>query len=207
MRDGLVRRDEIKHRLPVGIQGIVMNTRRPMFADPRVREAIGQVFDFEWMNKNLFFGSYVRTHSYFGNTAQESTGLPDADEQALLAPFRDKLPLALFTEPFQMPSTDASGNNREGLRRALVLLKEAGWTIKDRKLVDGSGKQMADRTCTGGKTYQAHCVLYCRLPRHRQAQAAASGSGRASPRLTGRERGRSPGCARPARWQADARCG
>ncbi len=143
VRDGLVRRDEIEHRLPVGIQGFIMNTRRPMFADPRVREAIGQVFDFEWMNKNLFFSSYVRTHSYFGNTAQEATGLPNAAEQALLAPFRDKLPPDLFTEPFRVPATDGSGNNRDGLRRALALLKDAGWTIRDRKLVDGAGKPMA----------------------------------------------------------------
>ena len=143
VRDGLVRRDEIEHRLPIGIQGFIMNTRRPMFADPRVREAIGQVFDFEWMNKNLFFSTYVRSHSYFGNTAQEATGLPDAAEQALLAPFRDKLPITLFTEPFVMPVTDGSGNNRDGLRRALALLKDAGWTIRDRKLVDGAGKPMA----------------------------------------------------------------
>ncbi len=143
VRDGLVRRDEIEHHLPVGIQGFVMNTRRPMFTDPRVREAMGQVFDFEWMNKNLFFSTYVRSHSYFGNTAQEATGLPDAAEQALLAPFRDKLPPDLFTEPFHVPATDGSGNNREGLRRALALLKDAGWTVRDRKLVDDAGKQMA----------------------------------------------------------------
>jgi len=143
VRDGLVRRDEIEHRLPVGIQGFIMNTRRPVFADARVREAMAQVFDFEWMNKNLFYSSYVRSHSYFGNTAQEATGLPDAAEQVLLAPFRDRLPPDLFTEPFQMPVTDGSGNNRDGLRRALGLLKEAGWTIRDRKLVDSAGKPMA----------------------------------------------------------------
>jgi len=143
VRDGLVRRDEIEHRLPIGIQGFIMNTRRPIFADPRVREAIGQVFDFEWMNKNLFFSSYVRSHSYFGNTAQEAKDLPDAAEQALLAPYREKLPPDLFTEPFRVPVTDASGNNREGLRRALALLKDAGWTIRDRKLVDSAGKPMA----------------------------------------------------------------
>ena len=143
VRDGLVRRDEIQHKLPVGIQGFIMNTRRPMFTDTRVREAMGQVFDFEWMNKNLFFSTYVRSHSYFGNTAQEATGLPDAAEQALLAPFRDKVPPDVFTEPFRVPATDGSGNNREGLRRALALLKNAGWTVRDRKLVDGAGKQMA----------------------------------------------------------------
>ncbi|MBC7800798.1 MAG: ABC transporter substrate-binding protein, partial [Gemmatimonadaceae bacterium] len=143
VRDGQVRRDEIPHKLPVGIQGFVMNTRRDVFSDPRVREAMAQVFDFEWMNRNLFFGVYARSNSYFGNTAQQAKGLPDADEQALLAPFRDKLPPALFNEPFSVPSTDGSGNNRDGLRRALALLKDAGWTVRDRKLVDAQGKPMA----------------------------------------------------------------
>ncbi|GAC1346309.1 MAG: extracellular solute-binding protein [Acetobacteraceae bacterium] len=143
VRDGLVRTEEIEHRLPVGIQGWIMNTRREQFRDPRVREALGQVFDFEWMNKNLFYGAYERTSSYFGNTDQEAKGLPDAAETALLAPFRDKMPAAVFTEPFQLAATDGSGNNRDGLRRALNLLRQAGWTVRDRKLVNAAGTQMA----------------------------------------------------------------
>jgi len=141
--NGLVRRDEIPHQLPLGIQGWLFNTRRPQFADARVREALGQVFDFEWMNKNLFYGAYTRTKSYFGNTAQESTGLPDDAELKLLAPFRDQVPPEAFTQPFELPATDGSGNNREGLRRALDLLKQAGWTVKDRKLQDASGQPMS----------------------------------------------------------------
>ena len=133
---------EIPHELPIGIQGWLFNTRRPQFRDRRVREALGQVFDFQWMNKNLFFGVYDRTTSYFGNTAQEAKGLPDAAEQALLAPFGDAIAPAVLTQPFALPVTDGSGNNREGLKRALVLLEQAGWTIRDRKLVDGSGQQM-----------------------------------------------------------------
>ncbi len=139
---GLVVKDPIKHQLPIGIQGWIMNTRRAVFKDARVREALGQVWDFEWTNRNLFYNAYVRSHSYFGNTPQEAQGLPDAAEAALLAPYRDALPPALFTEPFTLPVTDGSGNNREGLRRALALLKEAGWTVKERKLVDASGAQM-----------------------------------------------------------------
>jgi microcin C transport system substrate-binding protein len=140
---GLVRTQEIPHNLPLGIQGWVFNTRRPQFKDPRVREALGQVFDFEWMNKNLFYDIYTRTHSYFGNTANEAKGLPGPGELALLDPFKPSLPPALFTEPFVLPKTDGSGNNREGLRRALALLKDAGWTIKDRKLVGPEGQPMA----------------------------------------------------------------
>ncbi len=143
VKRGLVRKEAIAHSLPIGIQGWVFNTRRAQFRDARVREALGQVFDFEWMNKNLFYGAYARTHSYFGNTANEAKGLPDAAELALLAPFRDQVPASVFTEPFQLAETDGSGNNREGLRRALALLKDAGWVIKDRKLVGPDGKPMA----------------------------------------------------------------
>ena len=141
--EGLVRKEKIEHRLPVGIQGFAFNTRREVFKDARVREALGQVFDFEWMNRNLFYNAYVRTSSYFGNTAQEATGLPDAGELALLEPFRAQLPAALFTQPFKIAATDGSGNDRAGLRRALALLKEAGWEVRDRKLVDAQGKPMA----------------------------------------------------------------
>jgi microcin C transport system substrate-binding protein len=140
---GLVHKDEIQHHLPLGIQGWIFNIRRPQFADRRVREALGQVFDFEWLNKNLFFGAYQRTTSYFGNTAEEATGLPDAGERALLDPFKASIPPEVFTQPFTQAKTDGSGNNRAGLRRALTLLEQAGWHIHDRKLVDSSGKQMA----------------------------------------------------------------
>ena len=120
-----------------------MNSRRPVFKDARVREALGLVWDFEWTNRNLFYGVYTRMGSYFGNTPQESKGLPDPAETALLEPFRPGLPPALFTEPFQVPVTDGTGNNRDGLRRALALLKDAGWTVKDRKLVNAAGEGMA----------------------------------------------------------------
>ncbi len=142
VKNGLVTKQNIEHHLPVGIQGWVMNTRRAVFGDARVREALGQVWDFEWTNRNLFYNAYVRTTSYFGNTPQEAKGVPDAAETALLEPFRKTLPPALFTEPFTLPVTDGSGNNREGLRKALGLLKDAGWTVKDRKLVNANGEQM-----------------------------------------------------------------
>ncbi len=143
VREGLMRKEEIPHQLPIGYQSFVFNTRRAQFKDARVREAIAGLFDFEWLNKNLFFGTYRRTSSYFGNTTLEAKGAPDAAELAVLEPFRAQLPPAVFEAPAAQPVTDASGNNREGLRRALALFKEAGWTIKDRKLVDATGKQMA----------------------------------------------------------------
>ncbi len=143
LRDGFLIKQELPHHLPLGYQAFVFNTRRPVFADARVREAINELFDYEWLNKNLFFGTYDRTTSYFGNTDNEARGLPEGAELKLLEPFRDKLPARVFTTPFQQPVTDGSGNNREGLRRALALFKEAGWTIKERKLLNAEGKQMS----------------------------------------------------------------
>jgi microcin C transport system substrate-binding protein len=143
MTAGLVKRDTIPHRLPIGMDGLAFNTRRPQFQDPRVREAISLAFDFEWMNKALFYDAYTRTSSYFGDTDEEATGLPEPDERTLLEPFREELPPELFTQSFTIPKTDGSGQNREGLRQALRLLEAAGWTVKDRHLVNAAGQPMA----------------------------------------------------------------
>jgi len=142
VRQGLVIKAALPTHLPTGIQGYAMNTRRPMFADRRVREGLAQAFDFEWTNKNLLYSLNTRTSSYFGSSDFASSGLPGSDELALLQPFRDKLPPDLFAKPFALPATDGSGNNREGLRRALALLQQGGWTLHDRRMVDAQGKQM-----------------------------------------------------------------
>jgi len=143
VQKGWVIKGNFKHHLPTGMQGYIMNSRRPVFADPLVRQAMDEAFDFEWENKNLFYNSYVRTDSYFSNSDLASSGIPQGDELKLLEPYRKELPPALFTEPFKLPVTDGSGNNREQLRRALKLLEEAGWMVKDRKLVDKNGQQMS----------------------------------------------------------------
>ena len=140
---GLVKLEALPHRLPTGMQAFAMNTRRDLFKDRRVREAMDAVFDFQWMNKNLFYGKYQRTESYFSNSEYASSGTPQGAELALLEPFRAKLPPELFTTAFTLPVTDGSGNNREGLRHALDLLKDAGWTVKDRKLVNAAAQQMS----------------------------------------------------------------
>ncbi|MCS6890304.1 MAG: extracellular solute-binding protein [Rhodovarius sp.] len=136
VRRGLVQRDTIRHEIPTGMQAFAFNLRRPLFQDVRVREALVQVFDFEWLNANIFFGLYSRTTSYFSNSELASSGLPEGRELEILERFRDRLPARLFTEPFRLPVTDGSGNNREGLRRALELLREAGWTVQNRRLVN-----------------------------------------------------------------------
>ena len=141
--NGQVLKENFPHHLPTGIQGYAMNTRRPMFKDPRVRQAIAWAFDFEWTNKNLFYGAYARTTSYFENSDLASKGVPQGDELKLLEPYRASLPPALFTQPFTLPVTDGSGNNREELKFALELLRQAGWQVKERKLVGPDGQPMS----------------------------------------------------------------
>jgi microcin C transport system substrate-binding protein len=143
VQKGLVKKELIRHRLPTGMQGFAMNTRRPLFKDVRVRHAIALVFDFEWENANLFYGAYSRTDSYFSNSELAASGLPAGEELALLEKYKKDLPAAMFTQPFSLPASDASGNNREQLRQALALLRDAGWKVQDQKLVDAGGKQMS----------------------------------------------------------------
>ncbi len=131
---GLIHKEEIAHSIPTGMQGFFFNTRRAMFADPRVREALGYAFDFEWTNKNLFNGAYTRTASYFSNSELASSGTPGADELALLEPFRDRLPAEVFGAAYEPPATDGSGKIRRNLRTALKLLRAAGWKVVNGKL-------------------------------------------------------------------------
>ncbi|NQW10345.1 MAG: ABC transporter substrate-binding protein [Alphaproteobacteria bacterium] len=128
---GWVIQEELAHERGSGMQGFLMNTRRPVFADPKVREAITYAFDFEWLNKTLMYNAYTRTESYFDNTELASTGLPSEAELALLDPFRDQLPPEVFTKEYRAPDTDGSGTARSNLRVALKLLREAGWALKD----------------------------------------------------------------------------
>jgi microcin C transport system substrate-binding protein len=137
---GLVKKDLLPHKLPTGMQGFGMNTRRAQFKDVRVRHALAMAFDFEWANANLFYGAYTRTKSYFSNSDLASSGIPEGEELALLDKYRSQLPPDLFTKPFTLPVTDGSGNNREELRSALALLEQAGWKVKDRKLVNSDGE-------------------------------------------------------------------
>ncbi len=123
--------DETPHKIPRGMQAFIFNVRKAKFADRRVREAIGLTFDFEWMNRTLFYDAYSRNTSFFQNTPFAATELPSEEEQALLAPFRETLPPAIYTDIYAPPVSDASGFIRAQLIRADKLLKEAGWIIKD----------------------------------------------------------------------------
>ncbi|WP_295476902.1 extracellular solute-binding protein [uncultured Pseudomonas sp.] len=139
VRDGRLIKEELPNGNPQGMQGFIFNLRKPVFQDPRVREALSLLFDFEWTNKQLFNGSYTRTKSYFDNSEMASSGLPSPAELKLLEPLRGKVPERVFTEPFTLPVTDGSGMIRPQLRRAYQLLQEAGWRIKDDQMTDAQG--------------------------------------------------------------------
>ena len=136
INSGEIQQIAIPHKQPSGMQGFAFNTRRPLFKDPKVREALGYAFDFEWTNKQFMYNAYKRTQSYFDNSELAAKELPVNGELALLEPFRQQLPERLFTTPYKTPSTDGSGNNRSNLRHALALLKEAGWKIEGQQLVN-----------------------------------------------------------------------
>ncbi|MBP2295178.1 extracellular solute-binding protein [Azospirillum rugosum] len=136
VREGRIIREEIKHQDPQGMQAFVFNSRRPIFADRRVREALNYLFDYEWTRANLSYGLFQRTKSFFANSELAATGLPTEAEVKVLEPFRGKLPEEVFTKPYEPPKTDGSGNIRQNLRTALGLLKEAGWELKGNKLVN-----------------------------------------------------------------------
>ncbi len=136
VRNGWLKKVAIPHRRPTGMQAFVMNTRRPIFQDRRVRRALAYAFDFEWTNRNLFFGQYTRTESYFSNSELAATGLPEGEELEILERYRGRIPEEVFTTPYWAPETDGSGWPRENLKRAFELLAEAGWVVEDMKLVN-----------------------------------------------------------------------
>ena len=143
LRQGLLKQELIRHRIPTGMQGFFFNIRRDIFADRRVRAALAYAFDFAWTNRTLFFGAYARTRSYFSNSELAATGLPGAAEVKILAPYRGRVPDEVFTTEYTPPSTAKPNSLRKNLRAAIKLLDAAGWTVRDRKLVNAAtGKAM-----------------------------------------------------------------
>ena len=142
MADGTLQRDEIAHSRPTGMEGFGFNTRREIFRDRRVREALALSFDWEWVNQKLYRGQYARITSYFGNSPLAHSGAAQGAERALLEPFADELPEGLLDQGWVPPVTDGSGRNRRNLRRAAKLLDEAGWTVKDGRRVNADGEPL-----------------------------------------------------------------
>ncbi|NBF11672.1 extracellular solute-binding protein [Pseudomonas sp. Fl4BN1] len=139
---GDVIKAQVAHQIPTQTQGLFMNTRRSTFADMRVREALGMMFDFEWTNRTLFSGAYQRALSYYPNSEFSATGVPVGHEWLLLSPYREQLPAALFSQAFSLSRTDGRGIPRETLRRALGLLAEAGWKLNGQRLQNSAGQPL-----------------------------------------------------------------
>ena len=142
LRNGQILKESFINHNPVGMQGYTFNLRRPLFQDSRVREAISLLFDFEWTNKQLFYGSYLRTDSFFANSELAASGLPSEAELEILLPLKDQLPEAVFTQTFSNPVSDGSGIIRDQRRKAWQLLQEAGYQVENDQMVDANGKPL-----------------------------------------------------------------
>ena len=127
--------NEMKNDRPTGMDALVMNTRKKIFQNRRVREALSFAYDFEWYNKILGYNSYKRTNSYFENSPLASSGLPSKEELIFLDPWKDQLPVEIFTKTYQAPISDGSGVPRENLKIAKNMLEEEGWKINKGKLM------------------------------------------------------------------------
>ncbi len=160
MNDGRAKRETLPDETPSGAQGWFINTRRDKFKDPRVREALGFAFDFEWTNKTIMYGAYVRTVSPFQNSDLMASGPPSPEEVALLDPFRGKVPDEVFGNPFVPPVSDGSGQDRTLLRKAVQLLQDAGCVIKDGKRMTPQGEAFRIEFLLDEPSFQPHHMPY-----------------------------------------------
>ncbi len=162
VREGRLIKATLPDETTSGAQGFFINMRRDKFADPRTREALGLAFDFEWSNSNLFFDLYKRTGSFFENSNLKAEGEPAAGELALLEPYRDQVPPAVFG-PAQLPAvSDGSGQDRKLLRRANELLRQAGWQRQGTRLVNAGGKQLSVEFLIFAPTFERIIAPYVR---------------------------------------------
>jgi len=145
IRDGRAVKHEFTIGLPAGMSALVFNTRRPIFADARVREALIYLFDFEWINRTLYAGLYSRTQSYFERSVLSSAGRPaDAHERKLLAPFPNAVKPAFMEGTYRFPTTDGSGRSRQNQEKAFRLLQDAGYEVRGERLVNANtGRQLS----------------------------------------------------------------
>ncbi len=161
--DGRVVKEAFVSRLPSGMYGFVLNTRRDVFKDRAVRAALADLFDFEWANKNLFSGAYTRTKSYFDGSALASTGVPADDrEKALLAPFPDAVLPEIMAGTWTPSKSDGSGRDREFLKNGLDALAAAGYTLEGGKMLDPNGQPLAFEILLNGPSGQALATAWQR---------------------------------------------
>jgi peptide/nickel transport system substrate-binding protein len=164
VKDGRVIKGEFDIGLPAGMTALVFNTRREVFSDPRVREALILLFDFEWINRTLYAGLFKRTQSYFERSVLASAGHPaDALERQLLSPYPDAVKPEIMAGRFQFPTTSGSGRNRKNQSEAFRLLKEAGYVLKSGKLVNAkSGKQLSFEILAASTSQEALLLSFAR---------------------------------------------
>ncbi|WP_337010075.1 extracellular solute-binding protein [Pantoea sp. AS142] len=134
--NGSIVKEATPNDAAIDTRWLAFNNEKPLFNDRRVRQAFSLMFDFKWMNKALYYGAWQRASSYFQNTEYAASGLPDTQQLALLKPWRAHLPPELFSQPYLPPTTNGSGYDRASLLKAFDLLKQAGWQIKNRRLVN-----------------------------------------------------------------------
>jgi microcin C transport system substrate-binding protein len=156
MRDGRAKREELPDDTPSGAQGWFINLRRPKFANPQLRLALNYAFDFEWTNKAIMFGSYLRTQSVFQNSDMMAKGPPGPEELKLLEPWRGRVPDEVFGAPFVPPVSDGSGQDRALLRKGSQILSDAGFPIKGGKRVDAKGEPIAFEFLIDEPTFEPH---------------------------------------------------
>jgi peptide/nickel transport system substrate-binding protein len=161
LREGRVVKESFTTGLPKPSFNFVFNTRRAIFADARVREAIALLFDFEWVNRSIFHGLYRRGGSYFEGSELSARGRPaDARERALLAPFPAAVRADILDGSWAPPVTDGSGRDRETLRRALALFASAGYTLRGTELTDRQGKPLSFEILTLNRDEERLALLF-----------------------------------------------
>lgn len=163
-RSGEIVRAEFKPKLPSGMFGFVFNTRRPLFQDIRIREALTLAFDFEWVNRNLFGDVYVRTESFWQNSELSSYGIPaNEKELALIGDLKTGMEPEFLNGSYKLPVTDGSGRDRKVLKQAVDLLKDAGYSIRDGKMMDARGKPLTFEIMTQSPDQEKVALAYQRF--------------------------------------------
>jgi peptide/nickel transport system substrate-binding protein len=163
VKDGRVVKRAFDIGLPAGMTALVFNTRRKVFTDARVREALIYLFDFEWINRTLYAGLYSRTQSYFERSILACAGRPaDARQRDLLSPYPSAVKSAIMEGTYRFPTTNGSGRNRQNQEQAIRLLKEAGYTLKDGKLIGADGNQLSFEILAASTSQEALLLSFAR---------------------------------------------